>query len=279
MTILDGKKIKQEKVEELKEEINNLKRKPGIVVIQVGEDPASSVYVRNKEKTALDLGCNFLHVKFDENEDENVILEKIDELNNDKNVDGIIVQMPLPKKFNTYKIQNRVSVNKDIDGLTDLNAGLLFHNKEALVPCTPKGIMEMLNYYNISISGKHVVIVGRSDLVGRPLMALMLNNNATVSICHSYTSNLKDITKKADILICAVGKKHMIDSTMVKKGAVVIDVGINREDGKLYGDVNFDEVKDKTSYITPVPGGVGQMTVLSLYQNLLKAYKLNNLDK
>lgn len=279
MTILDGKKIKTEKLEELKKEISLLKRKPGIVVIQVGDDPASNVYVKSKEKTALELGCNFEHIKFDENIDEDVILGKIDKLNEDSNVDGIIVQMPLPAKFNTSKIQNRVSCNKDIDGLTDLNAGLLFHNKDCLIPCTPKGIMEMLNYYNIDVNGKHVVIIGRSELVGRPLMSLMLNNNATVSICHSYTSNLKDITKTADILISAVGKKYIVDSSMVKKGAVLIDVGINREEGKLYGDINFDDVKDICSYITPVPGGVGQMTVLSLYQNLLKAYKLNNLDK
>lgn len=278
MTLLDGKKIKQEKVEELKEEISNLKRKPGIVVIQVGNDEASNVYVKNKEKTALDLGCNFEHIKFEEDISEDILLAKIDKLNEDSNVDGIIVQMPLPKHLNTNKIQNRVSYKKDIDGLTDLNAGLLFHNKDCLIPCTPKGIMEMLNYYNINVSGKHVVIVGRSELVGRPLMSLMLNNNATVTICHSYTNNMEKITKKADILICAVGKKHIITPEMVKKGAVVIDVGINRENGKLYGDVDFDNVKVKASYITPVPGGVGQMTVLSLYQNLLKAYRLNNLD-
>lgn len=278
MTLLDGKKIKQEKVEELKKEISNLKRKPGIVVIQVGNDEASNVYVKNKEKTALDLGCNFEHIKFEEDISEDILLAKIDKLNEDSNVDGIIVQMPLPKHLNTNKIQNRVSYKKDIDGLTDLNAGLLFHNKDCLIPCTPKGIMEMLNYYNINVSGKHVVIVGRSELVGRPLMSLMLNNNATVTICHSYTNNMEKITKKADILICAVGKKHIITPEMVKKGAVVIDVGINRENGKLYGDVDFDNVKVKASYITPVPGGVGQMTVLSLYENLLKAYRLNNLD-
>ena len=274
MELLDGKKIKLEKIEELKNEVSKLKRKPSIVVIQVGDDPASSVYVKNKEKSALDLGCVFEHIKFDADVDEDLILGKIDKLNEDDNVDGIIVQMPLPSKFNTTKIQNRVSHKKDIDGLTDINAGLLFHNKDTLIPCTPKGIMEMLDYYNISVSGKHVVIVGRSELVGRPLMSLMLNNNATVTICHSYTSNLKDICKKADILVAAVGKKHMITKDMVKKGAVVIDVGINREDGKLYGDVDFDNVKDVASYITPVPGGVGQMTGLALYQNVLKAYRL-----
>lgn len=279
MNLLDGKKIKLEKIDELKNEISKLNRKPGIVVIQVGNDSASNVYVKSKEKTALELGCNFEHIKFNEDVSEDILLGKIDKLNADNNVDGIIVQMPLPSNLNTSKIQNRVSSKKDIDGLTDINAGLLFHNKDTLVPCTPKGIMEILDYYNIKVSGKHVVIVGRSELVGRPLMSLMLNNNATVTICHSYTSNLKEICKSADILVAAVGKKHMITKDMVKDGAVVIDVGINREDGKLYGDVDFDSVKEICKFITPVPGGVGQMTVLALYQNLLKAYRLNNLDK
>lgn len=278
MQILDGKKIKQEKIEELKKEISTLKRKPGLAVIQVGDNPASNVYVSNKEKTGLELGCNFEHIKFPEDVQEDLILATIDRLNDDMSIDGIIVQLPLPEHLNKEKIQNRVCHKKDVDGLTDINAGLLMHNKDCLVPCTPNGILEILKYYDISVSGKNVVIVGRSELVGRPMFSLMLNNNATVTICHSYTSNLKDITKTADILIVAVGKKHMITSSMVKEGAVVIDVGINRADGKIYGDVNYEEVKDICSYITPVPGGVGQMTVLSIYQNLLKAYKNNNLD-
>ncbi|MBQ1812636.1 MAG: bifunctional 5,10-methylenetetrahydrofolate dehydrogenase/5,10-methenyltetrahydrofolate cyclohydrolase [Bacilli bacterium] len=278
MQILDGKKIKQEKIEELKKEISTLKRKPGLAVIQVGDNPASNVYVSNKEKTGLELGCNFEYIKFPEDVQEDLILATIDRLNDDMSIDGIIVQLPLPEHLNKEKIQNRVCHKKDVDGLTDINAGLLMHNKDCLVPCTPNGILEILKYYDISVSGKNVVIVGRSELVGRPMFSLMLNNNATVTICHSYTSNLKDITKTADILIVAVGKKHMITSSMVKEGAVVIDVGINRVDGKIYGDVNYEEVKDICSYITPVPGGVGQMTVLSIYQNLLKAYKNNNLD-
>ncbi|MBQ6282223.1 MAG: bifunctional 5,10-methylenetetrahydrofolate dehydrogenase/5,10-methenyltetrahydrofolate cyclohydrolase [Bacilli bacterium] len=278
MQILDGKKIKQEKIEELKKEISTLKRKPGLAVIQVGDNPASNVYVSNKEKTGLELGCNFEYIKFPEDVQEDLILATIDRLNDDMSIDGIIVQLPLPEHLNKEKIQNRVCHKKDVDGLTDINAGLLMHNKDCLVPCTPNGILEILKYYDISVSGKNVVIVGRSELVGRPMFSLMLNNNATVTICHSYTSNLKDITKTADILIVAVGKKHMITSSMVKEGAVVIDVGINRADGKIYGDVNYEEVKDICSYITPVPGGVGQMTVLSIYQNLLKAYKNNNLD-
>lgn len=276
MTILDGKRIKEEKMKELKKEISLLKRPLGIAVIQVGSLPASNAYVKSKEKAALNLGCKFSHIKFSEDVKEKEILTKIDELNKDDTIDGILVQMPLPNNLNTSVIQNRVIHTKDIDGLTDINAGLLFHNKDSIIPCTPKGIVETLKYYNINIKGKHVVIIGRSELVGRPLLALMLNNNATVTVCHSYTSNLKEITNLADILIVAVGKKHLIDDTFIKSNAVVIDVGINREDGKLYGDVNYELVKDKCSYITPVPGGVGQTTVLCLYQNLLKAYRLNN---
>lgn len=276
MILLDGKRIKEEKFVELKKEISSLERRPGIAVIQVGNDSASNVYVKSKEKFGKELGCIFNHIKFDENTSEEDILKKIDELNSDKNIDGILVQMPIPKRLNSSVIQNRIIHNKDIDGLTDINAGLLFHNKDSFIPCTPKGILEMLKYYNIDISGKHVVIVGRSELVGRPLMSLMLNNNATVSICHSYTHDLKSITRMADILVVAVGKKNIIDSSMVKEGCIVIDVGINRDNGKLCGDVDFESVKDKCSYITPVPGGVGQTTVLSLYQNLLKAYRINN---
>lgn len=276
MTILDGKRIKEEKIKELKKEISLLERKPGIAVIQVGNNQASNVYIKNKEKTSLELGCNFSHIKFKEDVKEEVILLKIDELNNDKNIDGILVQMSIPKHLNTSIIQNRIIPYKDIDGLTDINAGLLFHNKDSLIPCTPKGIMEIFKYYNIDLKGKHVVIVGRSELVGKPLMSLMINNNATVTVCHSYTSNLKEITKLADVLIVAVGKPNLINREMVKDGVIVIDVGINRENDKLCGDVNFDDIKERCSYITPVPGGVGQTTVLSLYQNLLKSYKLNN---
>lgn len=275
MTILDGKRIKEEKLQDIKKEIESLERRPGMAVIQVGNNEASNVYIKNKENTAKNLGCNFTHIKFKEDVAEEDILNKIDELNVDKNIDGILVQMPIPKHLNSSLIQNRVNPNKDIDGLTDINAGLLVHNKMCHVSCTPKGILEMLEFYNIDLKGKHVVVVGRSELVGKPLLNLMLNNNATVTICHSYTSNLKNITILADILIVAVGKERMITSDMVKDGAVVIDVGINRIDGKLYGDVDFENVKEKCSYITPVPGGVGQTTVLSLYQNLLKAYRLN----
>lgn len=274
--ILDGKKVKEERLIDLKKEIDLLDRKPGIAVIQVGNNEASNIYIKNKEKTALTLGCNFNHIKYEEDVNIDTILNKIDELNKDKEVDGIIVQMPLPDKLNKSVIQNRILPSKDIDGLTDINMGLLSHNKDSLVPCTAKGILELLKYYNIDIKGKHVVVVGRSDLVGKPVSILMLNNNATVSICHSYTDKLETITRLADILIVAVGKPNIITSDMIKDNAVIIDVAINRCEDKLCGDVNYSDVKDKASYITPVPGGVGQMTLLALYENLLKAYKLNN---
>lgn len=276
MTILDGKRIKEEKEIDLKKEISSFKRKPGIAVIQIGNNEASNVYIKNKEKMSLSLGCSFTHIKFNDDVEEGIVINKINELNNDKNIDGILVQMPISEHLNSNKIQNSISPFKDIDGLTDINAGLLVHNKDSFIPCTPKGIVEILRYYNIDVKGKHVVIVGRSDLVGKPLLNLMLNKNATVTVCHSYTSNLKEITKLADILIVAVGKKHIIDEDMIKDGVVIVDVGINRVDNKLYGDVDFENVKNKCSYITPVPGGVGQTTVLSLYENLIKAYKINN---
>lgn len=279
MELLDGKSVKKQILEELKEKIEKLNRKPGLVVIQVGEDPASKVYVGQKEKMAKELGYKFEHIKLEENIEEDKILTIINRLNEDITIDGILVQMPLPKHLDSKKIQNSINKNKDVDGLCDVNAGKLTHNVDTLVPCTPKGVMDILKYYNIKVEGANVVIVGRSDLVGKPLAALMLNNNATVTVCHSKTKDLENFTKNADILIAAVGKKGIITSSMVKDNAVVIDVGINRVDGKLYGDVDFDGVKDKVSYITPVPGGVGQMTVAELGKNVLKAYNMNEKEK
>lgn len=279
MELLDGKVVKKKILEELKEEVLKLKRKPGLVVIQVGDDPASKVYVGQKEKMANSVGYNFQHIKFASDIEENVIEDKIKELNNDDNVDGILVQMPLPKQLDSKKIQNLIDQYKDVDGLSDINSGMLTHNVDTLVPCTPKGIMDILEYYNIPVSGKNVVVVGRSDLVGKPLASLMLNANATVTICHSKTVNLGEFTSKADILIAAVGKAALITKDMVKDNSVVIDVGINRVNDKLCGDVDFDNVVDKVSYITPVPGGVGQMTVAELGKNVLKAYKYREKQK
>lgn len=275
MKLLDGKKVKKEKLEKLKEEIINHKGTVGLAVIQIGDDPASSIYVRQKEKMANDLGYSFRHIKLDENISEEEVLKLINQLNADDLIDGILVQMPIPQHLDSKKIQNSVHYLKDVDGLTDINAGRLIHNQETLVPCTPMGIMTLLEYYGIEVSGKNVVIVGRSDLVGKPLAALMTNEDATVTLCHSKTQNLSWYTKNADILVVAVGKPNMIKEDDVKENAIVIDVGINRlEDGTLCGDVDFDGVSKKASYITPVPGGVGQMTVYELGNNTYKAKSL-----
>ena len=273
MILLDGKKIKQKILEDLKIKLLELNEKLGLAVIQVGDDPASDVYVRQKGKMAEDLGYNFNHIKLDENVNEDEILAIIDKLNNDDMVDGILMQLPIPRRFNVKKIQNAILPYKDVDGLTDVNMGRLVHNEDSLVPCTPMGIIDLLDYYNIDIEGKNVVIIGRSDLVGKPLASLMINRNATVTLCHSKTINLDFYTKNADILVVAIGKPNFIKRDSVKDGAVIIDVGINRmANGMLCGDVDFDDVKNKISYITPVPGGVGQMTVAELALNTYKAH-------
>lgn len=275
MEILDGKIVKKKILDDVKGMSKNVKKSLGLAVIQIGNDEASSVYVRQKEKMTQELGFSFKHLKLDEHIEEKELLKIIDELNNDENIDGILVQMPIPKHLNAKVIQNRILPYKDVDGLTDENAGCLVHNKETLVPCTPQGVVDLLKYYNISLEGKNVTIVGRSDLVGKPLACLMVNENATVVLCHSKTVNLDYYTKNADILVVAVGKANMIKANQIKKGAVLVDVGINRQDdGKLCGDVDFESVKKKVSFITPVPGGVGQMTVAELAKNIYKAYSL-----
>ena len=274
--ILDGRRIKNEILDSVKEEVNNLSIKPSLVVIQVGLDEASNVYIKQKEKMALDVGYKFLHVKYGEEVTTSELVKKIDELNNDDTVHGILVQMPLPSHIDEAVIQNAVRWDKDVDGLSSINAGRLFHNEDALFPCTPYGILELLDKYNIDICGKHAVVVGRSNLVGKPMAMMLLNKGATVTMCHSKTKNLKEHTKMADILIVAVGKANFITSDMVKEDSVIIDVGINRLEDGICGDVDYDMVKDKVSYITPVPGGVGQMTVAMLSVNVLKAYQLQN---
>lgn len=275
MELLDGKIVKQKVLEEVKGLTEGLDERLGLAVVQVGEDEASKVYVRQKEKMANELNYNFVHTKLSENVSQEELLKVIDELNSDDHIHGILVQMPIPKHLDSKLVQNRIYSYKDVDGLTDVNAGILTHGKDGLVPCTPQGIVDLLKYYNIPIEGKNVTIIGRSDLVGKPLASLMTNNNATVTLCHSKTKNLKLFTQNADILVVAVGKAKLIKSDYIKEGAVIVDVGINRmEDGKLCGDVDFDDVKDKASYITPVPGGVGQMTVAELAKNTYKAYTL-----
>lgn len=276
VVLMDGKKIKMEVIQELSDEVKLLDEKPKLVVIQVGRDEASNVYIKQKKKMAELVGYQFEHILFDLDVSEEEILEKIDILNESDEVTGILVQMPLPEGIDGEKIQNRIRSCKDVDGLGIENSGELFHNREALYSCTPYGVMELLKKYNISVEGRDVVIVGKSNLVGKPMGIMMLNAGATVTICHSKTKNLAEYTKRADILVVAVGKSKLISSSMVKDGAVVIDVGINRLDTGLCGDVDFDSVKDKCSYITPVPGGVGPMTVAMLGKNVLKAYRLQH---
>lgn len=274
--LMDGKKIQMEIIDELKQEVALIKDKIKLVVIQVGEDEASCVYIRQKKKMAELVGYEFLHIRYSEKVTTDEIIKEIDKLNEDSSVTGILVQMPLPKGIDEKKIQNRISAMKDVDGLGIENTGKLMHNEEALYSCTPYGIMELIKRYNISLEGKNVVVVGKSNLVGKPMGMMMLNAKATVCICHSKTKNLEEYTKRADILVVAVGKSRLITREMIKDGAIVIDVGINRLDTGLCGDVDFNGVVDKCSYITPVPGGVGPMTVAMLLKNLLKAYKMQH---
>ena len=271
--IIDGKQIRNEILDEIKKEVKHYMIKPCLAVIQIGDDPASNTYIKAKEKACNETGIYFKHIKFNETTKEIEVINKILELNNDEYVHGILLQLPLPEGFNADKLINYIARNKDVDGLTDINVGKLYNNKPGLISCTPLGIMKLLEHENIEVAGKNVTIVGRSNLVGKPLAGLLLNKDATVTICHSKTENLKEHTKKADILIVAVGKKHLIKENMVKDGAIVIDVGINKENEKLYGDVDFENVKNKVSRITPVPGGVGPMTVAMLISNTIKAYQ------
>lgn len=272
--IIEGKTLKYKILDSLKEKVSKLDSKPTLLVIQVGNDEASNVYVKSKSKMCEYVGYNFKHIKLDSSITTQELVDIITKYNDDETITGILVQMPLPKQIDANIVQNAISYKKDVDGLTDINMGKLVHNNPCLVACTPLGIIELLKYYNIPIKGKDVTIIGRSNLVGKPLINLFLNEDASVSICHSKTSNLSKYTYNADILVVAVGKKHLIDKSMVKENTTIIDVGINRDNGKLYGDVCYDEVKDICN-ITPVPGGVGQMTIAILASNVYKAYELS----
>lgn len=271
--LIDGKQLQSEMKSFLKEKIALIDDKLKLVVIQVGDDYASSVYVKNKEKLCNELGILFEHLKYDSITENDLIL-KIEELNNDKSVTGILLQLPLPLDIDESRVIDAISPLKDVDGLTSSNIGNLFSFTEGLASCTALGIMEILKSIDVCFESANVVIVGRSKLVGIPLMGLLLEKNATVSVCHSKTKNLKDITSRADIVIVAVHQKKFLTSDYVKDGAVVIDVGINREKGKIYGDCAFDELIHKCKYITPVPGGVGPLTVIMLVSNIVKAYEL-----
>lgn len=275
MILIDGKKIQLERIEKMKKGVSKLKSIPKLVIIQVGNDGPSNKYVSQKLKVGTEIGIEVLHLHYQE-VSEKELINKIQELNIDNSVNGIMVQLPLPKELDEDKIINSISALKDVDGLTTENIGKLFDKGNCFIPCTALGVMNLFKEYNIDLAGKHVVLVGRSKLVGKPLISCLLNENATVTVTHSKTSNLKDITKEADILIVAIGKAHYITNDMVKDNSVVIDVGTNLIDGHLTGDVDFENVKDKVSYITPVPNGVGRMTVISLMENVIKAYNEQN---
>lgn len=272
--ILDGKSVKDKIISQVKEEVSKLDKKPKLVVIHVGNDSSSDVYVNQKKKMCLGVGYDFLDIKLDDNVLNEDVISVIDNLNRDSSVTGIIVQLPLPEQIDTNKVINTIAPKKDVDGLTYLNRGKLFSGSECLISCTSLGIMELLHNYDISVTGKNVVIVGRSDLVSKPLSILMLKEDATVTVCHSKTKDLSMYTKGADVLVVSVGKPNFISRDMVSKDCIVIDVGINKIGNNIYGDVDFNLVKDIVKYITPVPGGVGPMTVLMLAKNILTAYKM-----
>lgn len=273
--IIDGKRISQEIKDELKEKVAELK-KQGInkclAVIQVGDDPASSVYVRNKKKGCEYIGIESKSFELPEETTQEELIELVEKLNKDKDVNGILVQLPLPGHIDEDSVIKAISPEKDVDGFHPQSVGALCIGQKGFVSCTPAGIIQLLKRSGIEIAGKECVIVGRSNIVGKPMALLMLRESATVTVCHSKTKNLKEVCSRADILIVAIGKSEFITSEYVKEGAVVIDVGINRgEDNKLRGDVNYEDVFDKCSFITPVPGGVGPMTIAMLLNNCLEA--------
>jgi len=270
--VIDGRAISEEIRSELKQSIKYEMLKPSIAVIQVGDNEASNTYVKNKEKACNDVGIYFRHYKFEDGESELSIINKIKELNNDEYVNGIIIQLPLPDGYNEKRLINTIINSKDVDGLTDINTGRLVNGRKTLVPCTAAGVIELLKRSNVEITGKRVVLVGRGKLTCKPLIQLFLNEDATVTVCHSKTEDLASITKNADILVSAVGINNIITEDMVKAGAVVIDVGINFETGKISGDVDFDKVSKKASLITKTPGGVGPMTVTMLLKNTVYCY-------
>lgn len=273
MKLLDGKLVSKQLFEQLKQEITDKNLKPKLVVIQVGNDPASSIYVRNKQKTAEKIGILSETIHVDESITQEKLITLVNKYNDDPTVNGILVQLPLPNHIDEQKILESIHPTKDVDGFHPLNVGKLNIGQQEMISSTPAGIIELLKYYHIPIKGKHVVVIGRSNIVGKPLAHLLLNENATVTIAHSQTANLKSLTKQADILIVAIGQTEMITADYVKDNAVVIDVGINRTENGLKDDVNFNDVKSKVAWITPVPGGVGPMTITMLMSQTIQATK------
>lgn len=274
--LIDGRLVSKKICENLSDEILFLSKKPCLAVIIVGEDPASRIYVNLKRKKAQELGIKSIVEQMPTATSQQELLNKIEQLNNDNEVNAILVQLPLPSHIDTKAVLEKIDPLKDVDCFHPYNMGrIATGTKPYVYPCTPKGIIRLLEYYNIPPQGKHAVVIGRSNIVGRPVAQMLLNENATVTICHSKTANLAEITKTADILISAVGQKNLVKPDMVKEGVVVIDVGMNRTDeGKLCGDVDFYGVESKASFITPVPGGVGPMTICSLMQNTFDLYNI-----
>lgn len=274
--IIDGKKVAEKVREQIRQEVEKLSEKPTIAVVIVGENPASKVYVASKHKAAASTGMNSIVIELNEKISQQELESRINELNTDKGVNGILVQLPLPKHINANDIIQRILPEKDVDGFHPVNVGKLSIGLDPYaISCTPNGIIRLLDEYNIPIEGKNAVIIGRSNIVGKPMAALLLNRSATVTVCHSRTKDIEEVVKQADIIVAAVGIQHFVKANWVKEGSVVIDVGINRtNEGKLTGDVDFENIKDKASYITPVPGGVGPMTIALLLENTLRLYKL-----
>lgn len=275
-TIMDGKALSKKIREQVKEEVDRLKQKnifPKLAVIMVGEDPASKVYVRNKSKACSDTGIEYEEFLLDENTSMDELLKVIKELNERKDVHGILLQSPIPKPLDIYTAFETIDFRKDVDGFHPVNIGRLALKRQTFISCTPHGVMKLLEEYNINLKGANVVILGRSNIVGKPLAQCLLNEDATVTICHSKTKNIEERTKNADILISAIGKPKFVTADMIKEGAVVIDVGINRLETEIVGDVDFEEISKKASYITPVPGGVGPMTIAMLLHNVVIAAK------
>lgn len=275
--IINGKELAKQIRSDLKKEVDALREDgiiPKLAVIMVGNDKASEVYVRNKSKACNEVGIEFEEFLKDENTTQEELIELIDELNKREDIDGILLQSPIPKQLDIRQAFNRIDEKKDVDGFNPINVGKLAIGEDCFISCTPYGVIKMLEAYNIEIEGKRAVVIGRSNIVGKPLAQCLLNKNATVTICHSKTRELESIVKKADIVVAALGRPKFVIANMIKDGAVVIDVGINRtDDGKLVGDVDFENIENKASYITPVPGGVGPMTIAMLMNNVVKAAK------
>ena len=275
--IIDGKLVAGAIRANIKEQVEAYKastgKEIGLAVVLVGDDPASAIYVRNKIKACEEVGIKSFAYKYDADMQEEELVNLVEKLNNDDDIHGILVQLPLPKHINEERIVALVSEDKDVDGFSEKSIGRLVQGKPCFRSCTPYGVMKLLEYYDIDVSGKNAVVIGRSNNVGKPMAMMLLEKNATVTICHSRTKNIAEITKQADILVSAVGRAHFVTADMVKEGAVVVDIGMNKLDGKTVGDVDFDNVSKKTSYITPVPGGVGPMTITMLMANTLQAVK------